>query len=159
MATVHAEITDRLAAFVLAQPVPTQTSAAAEPPEWQIDLADTVPAQEVADELNVPLDAVKRWIRSGLLPGAHAGKTWLVDASALEGWRKILQPRHSFTTSPRGKGRTESIGDAIKSELLHRRSGGITRTPRSVERSGGRVPTWAEVMRQPHRGPRGRGVT
>lgn len=139
--------------------LPTQNSARDEPPAWRIDLANTVPAQEVADELDVPIDAVKRWIRSGLLPGTHAGKTWSVDATALMSWRQILRSHQHLAASPRGKVRTESIGDAIKSALLRRRSGGLTRTVRSVERSGGRVPTWAEVMRQPQGRQRGRSAT
>ncbi|MFE9234144.1 helix-turn-helix domain-containing protein [Cellulosimicrobium funkei] len=118
-----------------------------EAPRWRIDLANVVPAQDVANELDVPLDAVKRWVTSGLLPGVHAGKTWSVDATGLAGWRKILKRHPRLMGSPRGKGRTESIGDAIKSELLRRKLGpGPIRTPRSIERHGGRIPTWAEAM-------------
>lgn len=98
-------------------PVP----AGAEPPTWRFDLANVVPAQDVADELDVPLDAIKRWVLSGLLPGAHAGPTWSVDAIALAGWHKTLKRHPQLLASRHGKGRAESIGDSIKSELLHRK--------------------------------------
>ncbi|CPU64298.1 Uncharacterised protein [Mycobacteroides abscessus] len=57
---------------------------------------------------------------------------------AFKGWRQILQSHHHLWASPRGKGRTESIGDAIKSELLPPQALAWTHAHASLDRAGRR---------------------
>ncbi|MBU4213913.1 MAG: helix-turn-helix domain-containing protein [Actinobacteria bacterium] len=114
----------------------------------KVDLSRALPAVDVAEEFDVPVVAVKAWIQNGSLTGLHVGRQWLVDADSLDGWRRILA-RSGCLDLPRGRTRTESIGDAVAQELVSRRSGGMGLTVRSFRRHGGVVPTWAGVMGSP----------
>src|SRR6478735_6817218 len=69
------------------------------PPEPIVDLQDAIRAEDVADELKVPLEAVRRWITETILPGAHVGRSWLVDAAAFREWTTILA-RRDFSAMP-----------------------------------------------------------
>lgn len=90
------------------------------PPEPIVDLANALPAEDVAAELDVPLQAVRRWITEAILPGAHVGRSWLVDAVASAEWRKILGRSEHLKGIPAGRDRTAAVRSLVISNLLHR---------------------------------------
>ncbi|MCG7284939.1 helix-turn-helix domain-containing protein [Cellulomonas sp. ACRRI] len=118
------------------------------PPEPIVDFQDAIPAERVAGELEVPIEAVRRWITEAILPGARAGRSWLVDATAFREWQAILS-RRDFSAMPPGRNRTAAIRYCIVSNLLRRM--GITYTVDSWQRQGGLLPTWAEAVVDPRR--------
>ena len=130
---------------ILPPPRPRRVNPAPEP---IVDLQDAIPAEDVAAELEVPLEAVRRWIAEAILPGAHVGRSWLVDAAAFRGWKTILAHR-DFNTVPFGRNRTAALRHCIVSELLRRM--GISYTVDSWQRQGGLLPTWAEAVLDPRR--------
>jgi excisionase family DNA binding protein len=90
------------------------------PPEPIVNLANALPADDVAAELDVPLEAVKRWITEATLPGARAGRSWLVDAVAFAEWRKILAKGEHLDALPAGHVRTAAVRSLVVSNLLSR---------------------------------------
>lgn len=119
------------------------------PPEPIVDLRNAIAAEDVAVELEVPLEAVRRWIREAILPGARAGRSWLVDAVAFKEWQLILSRAPHLDALPAGRLRTGAIRDAILQNLLGRM--GIHLTVGSWQRNGGALPTWAEAVVDPRR--------
>lgn len=126
--------------------LPTRRLEPRETPK--VDLGRAVIDADVAAEFGVPVAAVRGWVSSGILTGLHVGRKWLVDADSLDGWRRILAGSQCLDL-PRGRTRTESIGNAIARELVSRRSGGVALSIRSFRAQGGVVPAWADVMGRP----------
>ncbi|WP_187365076.1 helix-turn-helix domain-containing protein [Cellulosimicrobium cellulans] len=131
---------------ILPPPRPRRVNPAPEP---IVDLQGAIPAEEVAHQLEVPLEAVRRWIREAILPGARAGRSWLVDAEALKEWQLILSRAPHLDALPAGRLRTGAIRDAVLQNLLGRM--GIHLTVGSWQRHGGVLPTWAEAVIDPRR--------
>lgn len=115
------------------------------PPEPIVDLANALPAEDVAVELDVPLEAVRRWIEEAILPGVRAGRSWLVDAVAFAEWRKILAKGEHLKALPAGGVRTGAVRSYVVSNLL-RRMGIHGYSLESWTRRGGLLPTWAEAV-------------
>lgn len=90
-------------------------------PPKDLDLANTVTADEFARAFSVTRQAVVGWLRDGLVPGYHAGRSWLIDRSIFEECREILAPFEDYETFPRGASRSTYIRHAIAQEMLYRR--------------------------------------
>lgn len=121
---------------ILPPPMPGRSNP---PPKPIVDLERTTSDVDVAGELDVTVEAVRRWVSEGILPGARAGRSWLIDTVAFEEWKVMLaargQPVHGDARWIRGQ---------ILSELLRRM--GIPQTAGSWQRHGGKLPTWAEAV-------------
>ncbi|NKY08970.1 helix-turn-helix domain-containing protein [Cellulomonas hominis] len=129
---------------VLPPPIPGRSNP---PPEPIVDLERTTSAADVAGELGVPVEAVRRWVSEGILPGVRAGRSWLVDTVAFEEWKVMLADRGHGHGPLRGDVR--AIRERILGELLRRM--GIRQTSGSWQRHGGKLPTWAEAVIDPRR--------
>jgi len=105
-----------------------------------VDLERTTSAADVAGELGVSVEAVRRRVAEGILPGVRAGRSWLVDTVGFEEWKVVLADRGSGPV----RGDVRAIRQRILGELLNRM--GISQTPGSWQRHGGRLPTWAEAV-------------
>ncbi|WP_282946919.1 helix-turn-helix domain-containing protein [Cellulomonas endometrii] len=140
------EMPDNPRRLILPPPRPGRVKP---PPEPIVDLQNAVPAEVVAQELDVPPEAVRRWIRQAILPGARAGRSWLVDAAAFEEWQSILSRASHLDALPAGRLRTGAIRDAVLQNLLGRL--GIHLTVGSWQHNGGALPTWAEAVIDPRR--------
>jgi len=127
---------------VLPPPIPGRSNP---PPEPIVDLERTTPAADVAGELGVPVEAVRRWVSEGILPGVRVGRSCLVDTVAFEEWKVILADRGRGPL----RGDARVIRERIVGELLHRM--GIHRSSNSWQRHGGKLPTWAEAVIDPRR--------
>lgn len=71
----------------------------------------------------MPKHAVVGWIQGGLVPGYHAGRSWLLDNVVYEEVCSILdQGSTSVTVAwPLGRDRTRWAREAIEREMLARR--------------------------------------
>lgn len=124
---------------------PPRPGGALPRPEPFIDLENTVLDAVVAEALNVPVEAVRRWVLEEILPGVRSGSSWLVDAWAFEQWQAILARGSHIASLPPGRARTGSIREVIASDLL-RRMGICGYSLTSWQRRGGQIPTWAEAV-------------
>lgn len=100
------------------------------PPDLEVpsdlDLSSTVTAAELAERVAVPTDAVKSWMRSGLVPGYRAGRAWLIDSGVADEVKEIVSlPAHIGRLSP-GRLRTSAVGEAIAGAMLRRRGIDLT---------------------------------
>lgn len=102
-----------------------------------LDLSKTVTAGEVADGLGVPKERVISWLRSGLVPGYRAGRSWLVDCGVADECKGIVDVAVHLAKLPPGRLRTASVTEAIAGAMLDRR--GIDVTVRSYLMSGGPI--------------------
>lgn len=109
------------------------------PPE-NLDLASMVTAAEFASEFVITRDAVVRWMKDGLVPGYHAGRSWLIDRGVLEECREILAAFPPVAEFPVGAARSTSIRYTIAQAMLGRR--GISFTAITYERRFGDPIQW-----------------
>ncbi|HEY3546246.1 MAG TPA: helix-turn-helix domain-containing protein [Propionicimonas sp.] len=111
-----------------------------------VRLETALPAEDVAEALGVTRDRVRGWVQGGLLPGVSAGTACVVDRDGFEQWLLILGGTERVARWERGRERTVAIRCAIEAAMLDKRSGGLSQTPESLRRSGGRIPRWSEVF-------------
>ena len=97
--------------------LPDRQDANVLPPS--VNLETAVTASEVADDLQVSLEAIKNWVRGGLLPCLVVRGSCLVDLDAWQQWQHIIgYPDGRTLTLPRGAARTSSIRRTIESALF-----------------------------------------
>ncbi|MFC8731559.1 helix-turn-helix domain-containing protein [Luteimicrobium sp. NPDC057192] len=125
--------------------LPDSRTASGPAPQYPVRLDDALSADEAAERLKVPVDAIKRWARMGMLPGVKTGPSWRIDRHAFERWLEILA-EHPLDHLEPGRLRTSATIERIEAFLLVTGHGHMTPSPGSWKRHGGKIPTWAEVV-------------
>jgi excisionase family DNA binding protein len=59
-------------------------------------MATDLTPEQVAEQLQITPDAIRRWLIAGKLPGLKIGNKWRVDAQDFELWRRQHRKRTTF---------------------------------------------------------------